>query len=886
MAIARWIDSYWGKARPNSPAGADWHPLAYHSLDVAAAMEALLETLPCLLAAVAKGAHLSVPVMRRALILSAALHDIGKFADNFQIKAPDIRGRICPEADFQPRSGQSHGAVGLSLWADGMRYKTTLAATVPGLDPWMKAACAHHGAPVDQAIFHLADAMSEPAQSDALAFVEACCSIMGLPGDRGGEARFEVWRVAGMITLADWIGSNQDWFPYAEPVLSIEAYWRLAQDRAATALRKADLREVPAAVALALPDLLDGSALPSPLQTFALNARPSGDAPSLYVVEDLTGAGKTEAALILAHRLMAAGLAEGVYWALPTMATANSLYERLDKTYGRLFAPGGRPSLVLAHGARVLNDLFTGSIRIGDAMARSNQSADERDAETQCAAFIADDAKKTFLAQIGVGTIDQALLSILPVRHQALRLAALSRRVLVIDEAHAYDAYMQAEMVRLLEFHADLGGSAIILSATLTQRQRREIVRCYLRNSRGARVNSVKLESADFPLVTSVTSGGIMETPVAPARGTRRDLPIRRFDSPDQATNYLMKAATAGLCGVYIRNTVKDAMATAIDLRARAPDGVTVDLFHARFAMGDRLRRENDALQRFGKRSTSDQRVGRILVATQVVEQSLDVDFDVMVSDLCPMDLLIQRAGRLQRHDRGTGRPAPELCVVAHTAKGVITADWYAGLFPHGQYVYPDVGQLWRTMAVLEQFGGLPLLSRSPRELIEPVFGDEEMPTPDILDTASQRAQSKESAKGAMGRLNSLRPTNGFTRQGGAWESDIRTPTRLGEMSVRVRLARWVDGRLTPWCADAVEWKAWRLSEITLRASQIDDPIAPDAAAAKAMELTQSSWPDRYDPPLLLPLIPTEDVEVWHGTWSKGQTIRQIRYSAREGLQI
>ena len=164
----------------------------------------------------------------------------------------------------------------------------------------------------------------------------------------------------------------------------------------------------------------------------------------------MTGSGKTEAAILLAARLMAGGSASGLFFALPTMATANAMYDRLAQSYERLFDDAARPSLVLGHGKRTLNARFTDSIF---DTGKADEGYPEGGGAT-CAAWIADDRRKVFLAEIGIGTIDQALLGVLPSRHQVLRLWGLSDRVLIIDEAHAYDAYMAQEMERQLEFQA------------------------------------------------------------------------------------------------------------------------------------------------------------------------------------------------------------------------------------------------------------------------------------------------------------------------------------------------------------------------------------------------------------------------------------------------
>ena len=174
---------------------------------------------------------------------------------------------------------------------------------------------------------------------------------------------------------------------------------------------------------------------------------------------------------MLAHRLMAAGKADGLFFALPTQATANAMYERLEKAYGALFESEAKPSLILAHGARDLSAKFTASILDGFSAFGEiyGDTADDSDmtASAHCGAWIADDRRLAFLADVGAGTIDQVLLAVLPSRHQSLRLAGLMRRVLILDEIHAYDAYMQKEIETLLTFHRALRGSAILLSATL-----------------------------------------------------------------------------------------------------------------------------------------------------------------------------------------------------------------------------------------------------------------------------------------------------------------------------------------------------------------------------------------------------------------------------------
>ncbi|ESQ74771.1 CRISPR-associated helicase/endonuclease Cas3 [Asticcacaulis sp. AC402] len=873
-----YIKDFWGKARPTETSKTDWHPLAYHSLDVAAAMQALLQLRPQILNAISRSCGLGRDETLRQLVLVAALHDIGKFAENFQCKVPDLAARLGHQSapdGAQAWATDDHGRVGYCLWTE--HYARSVSK---GFDLWLHAAFSHHGTPVEDGV-KLSNVMSATSRQAVEDFIKAVMVLLGPASSQAHDktARTsETWRVAGLVTLADWIGSNveNDWFPYEDTAFTLESYWPRACAKAKNALGETRLAEAMAATAFDLSTYLGPEAQATPLQAWAQAQAPSAG-PNLYIIEDLTGAGKTEAALILANRLMQGGAAEGLYWALPSMATANGLYERVRQGYRRLFADGPEASLVLAHSARDLNMGFQASLGSGHVHP-GLKGANELPAEAHCAAFVAEDRKKTFLAQIGVGTVDQALLAVLPVRHQALRLAALSRRVLVIDEAHSFDPYMNKGLEALIGFHTALGGSTIILSATLTQKLKGRFIKAF-----GA-PQPPSLSQA-FPLVTHINSEKVLiEQPVDVARGTRRDLSICRFDNPDSAMADLLSKASEGACAVYVRNTVADAMTAFHQLRAAAPEGVTVHLFHARFTLGDRISRENRVLDLLGKQSTPDTRRGQIIIATQVVEQSLDLDADYMATDLCPIDLLIQRAGRLHRHDR-PGRSEPQLWLVGPQANDDATETWYSALFPKGQYVYPNVGQLWRTMRVITRAGGLMLQSGSPRDLIEPVFGDD-LDIPPTLEAQSQKAESQGQADSAVARLNFLDPTQGFERGRGAWDSDTRTPTRLGEPTLTLRLAKWADGVLAPWATAETPHLRWRLSEITIRGGLCAETLAPDAVCEQAIATAQARWPQRYDPPPILAMTARED-SVWHGRIrdQKGRE-RVATYSTLGGLTL
>jgi CRISPR-associated endonuclease/helicase Cas3 len=338
------------------------------------------------------------------------------------------------------------------------------------------------------------------------------------------------------------------------------------------------------------------------VQIFAETALfPEG--PTLIVIEDVTGSGKTEAALTLAHRLMGAGRANGLYVALPTEATANAMYARLGSSFRRLFTADGAPSLVLAHGHRAFHEGFQNSVVNAAARARArngtrDNGGEERPSSAECADWIADDRRKAFLADVGAGTIDQALLAILPVKHQSLRLWGLADRVLIVDEAHAYDAYMTRELEALLEFHAALGGSTIILSATLPKDMRRRLAAAFRKGVPADRSTSVELEAIEYPLVTIIGPTGSSEVPQPIRQGLARFVTATRVNDLAGALTRVVTAAQAGARVAFVRNSVDEAIAACDQLRGEGLDPL---LFHARFARSDRQRIEVEVMARFGR---------------------------------------------------------------------------------------------------------------------------------------------------------------------------------------------------------------------------------------------------------------------------------------------
>ena len=865
------VMQFWGKAQPLSDEGPRWHPLVFHCLDVAAVGRQLLSEDRALTARISRLLGVRETDFVNLATYLLALHDVGKFAKRFQAKAP----AHYPACFGAPEMHQyDHASGGFELFEADCAMFSVPSHARRGWRFLLSAVTGHHGAPPK------ADTLGRPT----IATLQPCFGAAGIKAARqfatDMRALFDAptdlalaprnlgpasFALAGVAVLADWLGSNQEWFPYQSceafaadrddsRTVDLERYWKESQAKAAYALRESGVLPAPTRAQLGFGDLI-ADAPPSPMQRWAQSVElPPG--PALFVIEDETGSGKTEAAVMLAHRLMAAGKAEGIYVALPTMATANAMFDRLEASYRKLFGDE-QPSIALAHGARGMHEGFREAVQRGGSREPAYSAADAEDdsettASSACAAWLADDRRRSLLADVGVGTVDQALLSILPSRHQSLRLLGLMRKVLILDEVHAYDAYMQREIETLLEFHAGLGGSAILLSATLPKTARRRLGAAFAKDSGHVRGTDEPLDDA-YPLATVHAGEKSTEVAVEGRTDRSRRLPVRFLRSPQEAYDEVKRAADSGQAVLYIRNSVDDVLDACAALQER---GLDVDIFHARFMLADRLGIETCVVETFGKDSTVKQRAGKVLVATQVVEQSLDLDFDAMVSDLAPIDLLIQRAGRLWRHERKDRQGTPELLVVSPAATPDAAADWFSKPFPRAQFVYRAHARLWLTAKALEEAGAID----SPaglRPLIEAVYEDGvEAQIPTDLEDAFWDADGREKAERSVASTGTLKLRIGYMRDKGPWDQDVKTPTRLADdPQVTLRLARVRAGVVEPFAKEAAKEPshAWRLSEVNVASRRVSGEAIPKEHA-DATAQAKAEW-GKYDQDKILILL-------------------------------
>jgi CRISPR-associated endonuclease/helicase Cas3 len=651
------------KARATDPDPAAFHPLICHLLDVGAVAELMWERgLPASARNwFARQFGLDEASAGRWAVFLTAMHDWGKASPAFQTRDQFV--------SFPP-----HGTISTYLLKSTLQeapYNVPLGianrlATIVG---------GHHGlfpqaADFSKFVFqprHVGAGEWNKHQQWLLAEMSRLLQIAGAPPPTRLSNAGAVW-LAGFISVVDWIGSNQDYFPYAAPGsqpaadFSSDVYLERTRRQAARAMEELGWSawpDVPRARAFRglFPDLT-----PNAMQEAIITLSATLDQPSLTIVEAPMGMGKTEAALFLADRASVSLGMRGHYLALPTQATSNQMFSR-DTDFLRRRYPEQVVNTQLLHGHAALSSDFQALqenerryLQAIDIPLNGNQGFDGAEPGVIAAAWFTH-RKRGLLAPFGVGTIDQALLSVLQTRHFFVRLLGLAGKTIVLDEVHAYDTYMSVLLERLLGWLAALGCSVVLLSATLPAARRQHLLHAWS-GGESAEVDHPAAVSADYPAITwrCGDRGGTIgfTTPT-------RTVNLRWVAAEQRSTlaRELDAALRDGGCATVICNTVRAAQEMYRHLRDALPD-VDVSLFHARFPYEERMAREEDVLRRFGKPIANPNRPHRaIVVATQVIEQSLDLDFDLMVTELAPVDLVLQRSGRLHRHIAPVPRPRP-----------------------------------------------------------------------------------------------------------------------------------------------------------------------------------------------------------------------------------
>lgn len=651
------LTNLWAKTSRNG--SSEWHPLILHMLDVAASADAILarepESTRMRMAAIL---GIAWEDARAWLLLVIACHDLGKACPGFQCKWENLTRM---DSGRSPNTEINHAFVSQIALTEMLQEKgwpDELAELVAD------AVGCHHGSRASpNTLDHLIGDRRAMGKDD---WTKARRSLLEVLLDVFGPDKIptkqklsgpDFMLLSGLTSFADWIGSNEDWFRFGNPkdCDDIQGWFQARRAKAEQALNEAgwEHRTPLASEPKSFEQVFHLP--PRPLQQAVADALTDLQGPAILLMEAPMGEGKTEAAFFAHLELQRRFGHRGLYVALPTKATGNAMFKRTLK-FLRGQGMNRTLDLQLLHGGALLNDTFQ-NLKV------SGIYDPEMGGEVRAGEWFTN-KKRALLSEYGVGTVDQALLPILPVRHHFVRLWGLTNRVVVFDEIHAYDAYTGTLLIHLLRWLLALGSSVVLLSATLPPSIRREL----------AKVVNGRLPEQEpkYPRLSVFTPGEKPRQIHFEADPTRHQVVRLRAIPPDLSD---MRAAleaqlVTGGMGLALVNTVQRAQdlyhlfpegepleRDAQRIGKRLPDGTEVFLFHARFPADRRQKREEQALETFGE---SGNREGRnILIATQVAEQSLDLDFDVIATDLAPIDLVLQRAGRLWRHARKF-RPVPE----------------------------------------------------------------------------------------------------------------------------------------------------------------------------------------------------------------------------------
>lgn len=704
--------SVWAKTDQDFIHGGElsrWLPL-YQHLDDAAAVAGFLwdEWAPPSIKSTVSRAVGGDAEGRRLLVWLAGTHDVGKASPAFAVQGGPLvssmerAGLRCDPriADDPNRSMVRHELVSFLAIRD--RLETVYGFDRPQAQRLASIAAAHHGNPASFSQVNNATALPHLVGQGEwhevrTEFLERAETLYL------SSESIESWRTAplsqptlvllsGLVIVADWISSS-DLFPLA-PLGQFPT--ATTRQRANSAWAELDFPQ-PWRAAVDTPDAatllaqrfgLPDNVVPHPTQAAFVEHAQGVEHPELMILEAEMGSGKTEAALLAAEILAAKFGLTGIFVGLPTQATSDGMFSRVLGWAERL-GLDSPASVFLARGRAELNEEFAqktreayfSSISIdGDRHGRSSRNA-SASSENLIAHRWFNNSRRGPLSTFVVGTVDQALFAGLRSRYLMLRHLALASKVVVIDEVHAYDEYMQVFLTTVLEWLGTYGVPVIMLSATLPSSQRKQFLAAYDRGRdttkpsppidnlpRAERMAARRRRKADaearhnavlgligYPAITATHHAGPPKI-VTPAPSTSaRPVQVGRIDDDLATLIEVIKSATAqGGNVAVLRNTVRRAQETAAALRQAIP-GAKVTLAHARYLGVDRATKDRELLRAYGR--NGDRPETSIVVATQVIEQSLDVDFDLMISDMAPIDLLIQRIGRLHRH----ARSRPEL---------------------------------------------------------------------------------------------------------------------------------------------------------------------------------------------------------------------------------
>lgn len=764
----------WGKSCELNRTDSD-HLLLWHVLDVAAVAGALWDEY-------ASPAFRSRFTPGRAwFMLLAAAHDLGKVTPQFQ-NNPDAGPSARVPSGLPDLPGQGRSVAHELLGAVALRdWLVDAGAAAPAARDLAVAVSVLHGRFIpkveldDAAPFLGRDTVPGLAwaarRAELMSVLVDVLGVGELPGMRRPELQV-VHELAGLVKLADWVASAPDAFPYSTRMDEPAAYFADAVARAGRQVVRHGLVRFDVRPGLGFGDMFAGWT-PSPMQSDVIRAAARADAPACIVVEDEMGRGKTEAALAAAYQLLASGRATGVYMAMPTQATSRSQHRRVSAWVSAVEATPGTPV----------------TLNIGGS----------RDEPASFALRWASRAHRGLLPRVGVGTVDQVLLSAMPVRYGQTRVAGLAGRVVIFDEVHAYDSYQVSLLTGALRWLAFSGAHVIILSATLPVHLRGALLAAFSSGQSGGVDVEQSAPELSYPLVSSVVGTDPVPRYLTPAPGPSRSVDVVRVPHGD-AASWMARLAghvgsgARGTIGI-ICNSVASAIAVYDQVAAYFPDVETLLCLHARFTVHGRRVIEDAVMSRLGRGGIASRGRGlTIVVGTQVLEQSLDIDVDLLVTEMAPVDLLLQRSGRVQRFGSAVERPAwaptPTMWVISPPVKdGLPELDAVA-------YVYSRTTPTallgsWQVLDGLRSFTVPDDIPGLVREVYDDLALRPDRVRGDLLPLWSSMfaAESASVAAAELTAAQRLLPPPWLrraTHAGDAVDDELDFASRLGEETVEV----------------------------------------------------------------------------------------------------
>lgn len=723
------------------------HPLIYHLIEVSQVALTLWNNYlqAGIKSKIAERMDLSEEQARQWLSYWVGLHDIGKASPGFQIRYKPIANELQTAGYIFPTllgKEKPHGIISTiylkKLFQEIDKFNKQDALVIA------KIIGGHHGIwPSSQqltSIFseHLGDSRWDDLRRHMYDEYKALFELKDKPKlpEYENQRHALLTFIAGFTSVADWVGSIEEYFPYCNSPIPLNEYFQKAAHQAQQALSTLGWETwKPDGSGKTFHELFPKYE-PNELQSEFIEQVDLSAAPGLVILEAPTGIGKTEAALYLAYQWMQKEYGQGLYVAMPTMATSNQLHDRLEEHLNDWF-PNKINNLVLAHGQANFVEKME-KVRLTQI---SNDENEKERNGVSALSWFQDNRKRSLLAPFGVGTIDQALLSILQTKHFFIRLLGLNHKVVIFDEVHAYDTYMSELFHRLLAWLRQTDTSVIVLSATLPAHTRQKLMEAYYGRS------DFDLGEDHYPQVMIADQSGIKKAalPAPPER-----IINLIWLEQDELINTLSEKMAEGGCVAIICNTVRQAQSIyQIIEQAGIVNSDDLILFHARFPLAWRQVIEEQVLEKYGK-DTNKRPHKSIVVATQVIEQSLDLDFDLMITELAPIDLLLQRAGRLHRH---LNKLRPAILHMPNLLIFQLEYDQESAGFDFGSsgYVYEKY-MLLRTYLAIKDLSQIKVIEETPG-LIECVYGDGGFDTIDFDNILEQYFQEmKEERENETGQ--------------------------------------------------------------------------------------------------------------------------------------